>query len=129
LERSAIALDPNTSLVNQINGIEVDSNSDLVNKKGAVVNATTDMNLQGDNTSVDDPDDNAGDADAGGDGSAFVYEPFIEYNGDEHGCEADMTLTTLTISQKSEKVIQDEDKVTITWKDYVWAYISSWLLV
>jgi hypothetical protein len=127
LERSAIALDPNTSLVNQINGIEVDSNSDLVNKKGAVVNATTDMNLQGDNTSVDDPDDNAGDADAGGDGSAFVYEPFIEYNGDEHGCEADMTLTTLTISQKSEKVIQDEDK--LTWKDYVWAYISSWLLV
>ena len=54
-------MDPNTGLVNQMDDVEVDSNTDLVNKKDAVVNMTTDMNLQDDNT---DPDDNARDADA-----------------------------------------------------------------
>ena len=30
--------------------------------------------------------------DEGENGSASIYEPFIEYNGDEHGCEVDMIL-------------------------------------
>jgi hypothetical protein len=94
----------------------VDRNAvELANKEDAVtdVDATTDINLQGENPSID-PDDNAGDADASGDGSAFVCERFIEYNGDEEDCEAGMT----PISQKSEAVIQDIDK--LSWKDYVW---------
>lgn len=64
---------------------------------------TMDVQDDGINLATDNPDDNAGDADASGDGSACVDDLFMEYNEDEgHNAVDAVDATKDKILEKNE---------------------------
>ncbi len=59
---------------------------------------------------VSDPDDNAGDADKNGDGSAYLEDKFVEYDSEDDEPDDEPDLETLS----SNKVESIEQKVLIS---------------